>query len=409
MPPLEYVVTIAGAASLLCGVLTFVAALDQRRRVGRPREQCAVPVTVIIPVTGAAPSLDDLYRRLRHQTCPPTRLLLAVESESDPAYRRAIGLAGASAFPIDVVVAGLACHGTQKCHNLAVALRREDLLEEYVVLADADIAPEPTWLSDLLIRVQRRTADIVTGYRWPMPTAVNLPTMLYAWLDRAVATLPKWDFLGLCWGGSLAARRDTLRAMAAADVLGHAVTDDLALADAARAQSMRVTFRSTVLLPTPAAHTWESLLAFGIRQYQFVRLYRPSAWWLAVVIVAVNLLCSDALVVLAFSSGAAALLLLANGLVMLLICLVRFDISMRCAATAPGPRHEWLFLLMPFAGVLLHNLHAFVLLRSWSCRQVVWGRWTYRLEGLQVVGIRRSGWGARDAAAPGEVDAVIGQ
>jgi cellulose synthase/poly-beta-1,6-N-acetylglucosamine synthase-like glycosyltransferase len=406
---MDYVVIVAGAASLMCGTLALVAALDQRRRLARPRERCVVPVTVIIPVTGAAPSLEDLCRRLRHQTCPPTRLLLVVESETDPAYRRALAMVAAGTLQIHVVVAGLARHSTQKCHNVAVALRHHDLLEEYVVLADADVAPEPTWLSDLLIRVQQRTADIVTGYRWPVPAASSLPTMLCAWLDRSVATLPKWDSLGLCWGGSIAARRDTLIGIGAADVLDSAITDDLALADAARLRSMRVTFRGSVLLPTPVAHTWESLLTFGIRQYQFIRLYRPSVWWLAVVIVSINLLSSDALVVLAFSSGTAALLLVANGLMMLLICLVRFDISTRCAPTAPpGLRHEWLLFLMPFVGVLLHNLHAFMLLRSRSCRQIVWGHWTYRLEGRRIVDIRQSGWSAPDVA-PGEVDAVVGQ
>jgi hypothetical protein len=369
-----------------------------------------VPVTLVVPVTGAAALLEDLYARLCRQTCRPTRLLLVVESIQDPAFARASALRGRDGLEVHVLVAGLARHAGQKCHNLAYALRRNDLLEEHVVLADADIAPEPTWLADLLFRVHHGTADIVTAYRWLMPQVANLPTLACAWLDRSIATLPKWDALGMCWGGSIAMRRETMLRLDAVGLLGAEILDDLALADAARAHGLRVTFRAAVLVATPSTHTWRSLLAFGTRQYQFIRLYRPWLWRLAAALVLVQMSAGTILVALAPISDVALPALLASWLAGVATGVVRSNIGARCAATVrPGRRTEGLLCLMPIVAVCLHALHGLMLWRSRSQDRIVWSHCRYRLDGRRVVTIERNAWAGVSDRALGKADAFADQ
>ena len=128
-------------------------------------------VTLILPLTGACPSLPGLIAMLNAQSLQPHRLIIAVESTQDPAYRCAQEVMCSAGFSVDVVIAGLASKCAQKCWNQIAALQRLDGRDDAIILLDADIEPPPWWLSVLASPVLAGKADIVTGYRWHRTTA----------------------------------------------------------------------------------------------------------------------------------------------------------------------------------------------------------------------------------------------
>ena len=78
---------------------------------------------------------------------------------------------------IELVVAGLSPLRSQKCTNLLAALAQLDADDAYVVLLDADIRPQPWWLAMLVAPLAAGRADLVNGYRWPVPTRMSLGTV----------------------------------------------------------------------------------------------------------------------------------------------------------------------------------------------------------------------------------------
>jgi cellulose synthase/poly-beta-1,6-N-acetylglucosamine synthase-like glycosyltransferase len=179
-----------------------------------PDDQPSARVTLVLPATGPLPGLEHLLDALAAQSLRPYRLIVAVESREDPAHRRVAALA--ERYPqlnIELVVAGLSPLRAQKCTNLLAALARLDADDEHVVLLDADIRPQPWWLAALVAPLAAGRADVVNGYRWPMPNKLSLATALVAWIDRSIAVLPSLSLARTIWGGSLALTRQAIETL----------------------------------------------------------------------------------------------------------------------------------------------------------------------------------------------------
>ncbi|MBW8269707.1 glycosyltransferase [Caldovatus aquaticus] len=310
MPPWAEVL-IAGAGALACALLWAAAALLHLRRLRLPRRHRTGPVTLILPLTGAAPGLEALFAALAAQTLAPRRLLVAVESEEDPAAARARALAPLLPCPLEVVLAGRSDRRAQKNTNLLAALARLDGREGCVVLLDADIRPQPWWLSALATPVLDGEAALVTGYRWPLLDRAGPVPLLVAWLDRTIALLPKLRRLRVVWGGSLAIAPRALPALDLPRLLDRTLSDDLSIGARAAEAGLRVLTRRALLLPTPTEGSARAVFAFMRRQLQLIRLYRPGWWWGAAVAVHAALASWAWLAALAIAGSAPALALLA--------------------------------------------------------------------------------------------------
>lgn len=382
-------VLVAGAVIGLAGagVAAWSAQL-MRRRVPVLAEPVEARAVVIIPATGGLPRLERLLAALAGQSCQPAAVVFAVESAEDPAHARIT--AARAAFPLHLVIAGPATRGSQKCRNQAEALRAHGADADFIVLADADIEPPRDWLAHLLRPLARSAAEIVTGYRWPVPGDARLATVFGAWADRAVAGLPKPNRGWLTWGGSIALTRAAAARLALADLLEVEISDDLALARAARAAGLKIIFRGAVLVPTPFAHSLRSLLAFGRRQYQMFLLYQPWLWAWAGLTLALNLFGSVSLWLLALRGGWG---IPALGLQVALVgfaALQRRLLARRAGIVLRGDSAaEALLRGLPLALPLPQALHLLAFLLSLERGRVVWGHCTYRLSGGKVVEIIR--------------------
>jgi len=277
-------------------------------------DRLSVSVALVLPATGALPGLEDLLAALSAQSLKPRRLIVSVEAREDPAYGRVAALA--EQFPqlnVELVVAGLSPLRSQKCTNLLAALAQLDADDAYIVLLDADIRPQPWWLAMLVAPLAAGRADLVNGYRWPVPTRISLGPVLVAAIDRAVAVLPRVRWTRPAWGGSLAFTRNALAALDLPNTIGHSLTEDLPIGDRAAQMGLRMLTRRAIRPPTPLAGDLRDVWRFARRQYQLIRLYRPGLWCFAAFVVTTDLPARIALLsnVLGWGLALTALLVLA--------------------------------------------------------------------------------------------------
>lgn len=390
MPAWQALCWLLVAIAIGNGLVAFALALAMRRRVAAaaPPGPLATRPHLVIPATGRLERLEQLRAALLAQQTPPATIAFAVESCADPAFARIAAIFGDGAVPWSITVAGEATRGVQKCRNQAQALRSLPR-DASVVLADADIMPQPHWLGHLLRPIEHRRADLVTGYRWPLPDDARLATVLGTWIDRGVAGLTKAAGDRLLWGGSIAIAPRALKVLDLPQVLEPAISDDLALAAAARAHGLRSLVRGTVLVPTPFAHDFRSLFAFGKRQYQIVLVYVPGKWAAALGVTLLNLAGSVAAPALAAASpiGLPAWLALAG--VALASAAGRRAQARAAGIQAGWNRAERRLLLLPLVLPLVHLCHLAVILAALDRRTMRWGSYLYRLRGRRVVGIER--------------------
>lgn len=234
---------------------------------------------MIAPVKGAGRHLAAFVGRLRGLDYPDYRIVAVVESEADPAFSALAALACGPGAPLSIEVAGLATDEGQKVHNLRHGLARLRDRDRIVAFVDADTLPSPDWLRRL-VRPLMREADIaaVTGYRWIVPDDGAWASAAVAAANCSVLILPRlWD---VCWGGSLACRRETVDSIDMRKRLRGAVVDDVHLTRVLRDLGLRVFSPRSLIVASPARHDWRSAAQFGRRQYQFIRWYLPLTWWL---------------------------------------------------------------------------------------------------------------------------------
>ncbi|MBR0673610.1 glycosyltransferase [Neoroseomonas soli] len=294
-----------GTISLLA-TLAWLAGVVWFLRFFRPPAVAAEgQVSLLLAVTGRTAGLPPLFAALARQTLRPRRMLVAVESAADPAHAQVRELEHLLPFPIEIVVAGVDDTRSQKATNMIAALARVDARDDALVLLDADILPQDTWLSWLATPALNGAADVVTGYRWHALDGAGPGRHVVAWLDRSLALGPRFLASGLVWGGSVAISRDALARMDLADALGRTFSTDGAISRRARALGLRVLTRRAVLLPTPPEGGDREAIAFKKRQLQIVRVYVPSLWvWLGLALHAEALALPLLLVALAGSATA---------------------------------------------------------------------------------------------------------
>jgi cellulose synthase/poly-beta-1,6-N-acetylglucosamine synthase-like glycosyltransferase len=371
------IATIVAAFYALCS-LAFAALFAANLRIpdGRP----AASPTLILPVTGELPRLEDLLTALAAQSLRPRRLIIVVESRDDPAYARVASLAKLRVEPdIELVVAGLSPLRGQKCTNILAALKHLDDDDAYIVLLDADITPQPWWLAALVAPLAAGSADIVNGYRWQAPRLAGVGTALVAAIDRAIAVLPRLSLARTIWGGSLALSRYALEALELPATIGRAVTEDLPIGDRAADSGLRVLTRRAIKVPTPLGGSLWDLWRFGRRQYQLIRLYRPGLWFYAVFITTTDFAARTALLFIAVTSGGSRSVL---AVILALAALGSIATEMRCgigkhlgAPDRGGVRlwqHLLAWMILPIPG-----FHATVIWASFVTSPLRWAHICY--------------------------------
>jgi ceramide glucosyltransferase len=285
---MRLLMAVVGFAGLILAagyaVMAFVAILAWRTRrafIDAPR---LPPVTVLKPLCGAEPGLDENLRSFCRQGYPEFQLVFGVRDPCDPAIAVVQRLAGE--FPlmsIDLVVSPQ-LHGSNfKVNNLInmVARARYDVL----VMADSDTRVGPDYLASVVPPLLEGNVGLVTCIYRSTPTArlwsrigamyVNewyVPSVLLAWL---------FGHQGYVSGQTLCIRRDTLHAAGGLAAIADQLPEDYRLGERVRGLGLRIVLSHYMVEAEHHEPDIESLGRHEIRWMRTTRLLRPRSFrWL---------------------------------------------------------------------------------------------------------------------------------
>jgi hypothetical protein len=272
----------------------------------------APSVAVIVPIKGTSNATEAFLHAIRHQDYPNYRIIAALESAEDPAFRALEQQIGTPGAPIEICIAGLAHRSGQKIHNLLAALPRLGPADEIVAFTDADTLPQPLWLSRLVAGIVNAGRPAVTGYRWMIPADARLSSAVVAAANASIATLLRVPYVAnACWGGTMVMSRTTLERIDIRRYWEGAILDDLQMTRALRDHGIMIFSPRQSLLLSPIAMDWRQAFAFGRRQYQLVLTHDPDLWLLAALGTAVPAISFAIAIALLCQGGVFALSVLA--------------------------------------------------------------------------------------------------
>ena len=247
-------VTIGGAAQCVAG---WGALRHFRARTSAVATELP-PVTILKPLHGDEPLLEEALASCCQQDYPVFQLVFGLQNPQDPALAVLERLR--RRFPdvaIDVVV-DRTTHGlNRKIGNLInmMPLAAHDVL----VIADSDMHVAPDYLRNLVGALQQPGVGLVTTLYAGLAATDTLTARLgaaqinHAFLPGALLArvMGRQD----CLGATMALTRETLERVGGLRALSDHLADDAVLGQLVRAEGMAVTLASTVPATTvPETH-----------------------------------------------------------------------------------------------------------------------------------------------------------
>jgi ceramide glucosyltransferase len=251
-------------------------------RLGRPtRLEQAPRVAVVVAVKGHDVEFDEFLVRLFEQDYPAFRAIFAVESTSDGAVPAIEKCRTIAPDRVALVVAEQRKDEGQKTTNLRAAVATLTPDDEILVLADADIWPEPDWLSRLVAPLVEGEADVVSGFAWLIVRDGRLSSYVLTAMAASVATIPRLPLLNPAWGGCTAMAQETFRDLNVAEDWRGTLSDDLQLTNVVQHAGGKIRAPREILLRTAIKTAgFAEISAEAKRWFMLVRVYMPATFWL---------------------------------------------------------------------------------------------------------------------------------
>jgi ceramide glucosyltransferase len=257
-------IAVAGMAAVLAGTVAVrrFAALPSPMPHARP------PLTILRPLCGAEPGLDEALDSLAAQAYPTFQIVLGVHDTADPAHDAARRFAARHAALDIAIVANPAVHGSNRkissLMNMLPAARHDTL-----VFSDSDVHVAPDYLDQIVAALDLPRTGLVTTLsvgRLVRPTLVSrlaASHMRHCFLPGVL--LARWGGRQDCLGTTMALRRDTLGRVGGLSVLADHVADDNVLGQLVAALGLRVTLARTITAATVAESTFTELWHHELR------------------------------------------------------------------------------------------------------------------------------------------------
>lgn len=387
-------------------VLAVIAQRKLAKRAGLPQTQRYAfyrpDAVLIVPFKGVEPALKGNLHGLFTQDYGDYRLLLIVESESDPAYpllREAI-----EQHPnrrAEVLFAGVASPNEgQKVHNLIAALQklqRDNAGEVVWVFADSDAVPGPNWMGGLVGPLAQDRTAVTTGFRWLIPepqpgqNAAPFWAKIASILNSSTTGFIRRERFTHAWGGSMALRASTALQ---GDLLARwrgAVSDDYQVTRMCKDLGRRVHFVPECLVASPVDYDFKGLCNFAYRQYVITRIHAPAVFFAALVINALYFLGLAAAVTLLIRHESPVHALFALGVFALVFTMNQLRASYRRHVVKLTLGHDAVKQLKPtftlerWATPLWLGVNLMLLLAAAVGRTITWRSIRYRIDAPQKV------------------------
>lgn len=362
---------------------------------GRPARRAETPrVAVVVAVKGHDEEFDEFLVRLFEQDYPAFRVIFAVESAADAAVPAIEKCRLIAPDRVSLVVAGLRRDEGQKVTNLRAAVATLTPDDEILVLADADIWPEPDWLARVVAPLVADEADVVSGFAWLVVKDDRLSSFVLTAMAASIATIPRLPLLNPAWGGCIAMAQETFRDLNITEEWTGTLSDDLQLTNVVQQASGRIRAPREILLRT-AVKTggFAAVTAEARRWFMLARVYMPFAYWTTLAAMSFSALgwIVSVLGTLTLQLDAAAILVmaLALGVVRTFGRARLVKLLWGKSGSAENARYLRIdFLVSPLATVMnaIYGWSALTLTRT------TWAGITYEILGPQEVLVVRRDW-----------------
>ncbi|MBB2174995.1 bacteriohopanetetrol glucosamine biosynthesis glycosyltransferase HpnI [Gluconacetobacter johannae] len=288
MSALHALASPAGAAALIavagCVQASLGTALMSRFRWRERRVPVAPvlpPVTVLKPLHGDEPLLEEALESFCTQDYPRMQIVFGVQDAGDPAIAIVRRLRERHpALDIDLVV-DPAGHGVnRKIGNLINMLpkARHDIL----VISDSDIHVAPDYLRHVVDALSRPGVGLVTTLYAGLPATRSLPRLLAACQinHNFLPGVMLSRYLGRedCLGATMALRREMLDAVGGLQALAPHIADDAMLGRLVRERGRHIAIASCMTWTTVGEAGFGDVLTHELRWGRTVKTLEPAGY-----------------------------------------------------------------------------------------------------------------------------------
>jgi ceramide glucosyltransferase len=273
----------AATALIAClGLLQCLAGwIAARRFAASPKGllQQHPPVTILRPLCGDEPLLEEALASCCRQTYPDFQIVVGVQNPSDAALAVVERVrARFSNCDIAVVVDSTPHGQNRKIANLINML--PSARHEVLVISDSDLQVPPDYLERLLVELEKPGTGLVTALY------AGFPPPEHGWLLRLGATQINHSFVpGVLvsrmlgrqdsLGSTVMLRRATLEQAGGFGALAHLLAEDNVLGQSVRDLGMRVGLADTVALATVPESSFRALWLHELRWTRTIRAVAP--------------------------------------------------------------------------------------------------------------------------------------
>ncbi len=271
------VLAIVGLVAVLAGIVAV------RRFAAMPAATARLqpPCTILRPLCGAEPGLDDALDSLAAQAYPAFQIVLGLQDARDPAHEAARRFAARHPALDVAIVVNTALHGAnRKISNLINMLPAAK--HATLVFSDSDLHVAPDYLGHLVAALEPPGAGMATTLsvgRLARPTLASRLAALhmrYCFLPGAL--LGHWAGRQDCLGTTMAISRATLARAGGLTVLADQLADDNVLGQLVVTLGLRVALAHTITAATVSESTLGGLWQHELRWARTIRSLFPLAF-----------------------------------------------------------------------------------------------------------------------------------
>jgi ceramide glucosyltransferase len=242
----------------------------------------APPVTILKPLCGGEPLLDETLRSFFSQDYPDYELVFGVRDRDDPA--RAVVERLLSEFPhrrASLVVDPRECGTNPKISNLINMF--EAAHHDVLVLADSDIQVSTDYLARVVAPLADAEVGAVTCLYRARPAARGFGPRLAClhinhWFLPSVLVARKAGHSQFCMGSTIALRRDALASVGGFAALKDTLADDHRIGRLLAQRGYRIVLSDCVVETVVAETDVRSVLRRELRWARTIRSVEPAAY-----------------------------------------------------------------------------------------------------------------------------------
>ncbi|MBB2205725.1 bacteriohopanetetrol glucosamine biosynthesis glycosyltransferase HpnI [Gluconacetobacter takamatsuzukensis] len=272
---------IAAAGCVQAGLGTGLLARFRWREERVPPGGSPPPVTILKPLHGDEPLLEEALESFCTQDYPRFQIVFGVQDAGDPAIAMVRRLRERHpTLDIDLVVDPTVHGVNRKIGNLINMLPRAR--HDVLVISDSDIHVAPDYLRHVVHALAQPGVGLATTLYAGLPASRSLPRLLAACQinHNFLPGVMLSRYLGRqdCLGATMALRRETLDAVGGLKALAPHIADDAMLGRLVREQGLHIAIAPCMTWTTVGESGFGDVLTHELRWGRTVKTLEPAGY-----------------------------------------------------------------------------------------------------------------------------------